>query len=142
MGRKRKTPGDRAVEELEQALAERLGVGSVANLSLDPDERRRIELYRATVDEIDVLEQMWESEKANGRLMIRGSRNQDILHPIVGEIRAQRAFLDRLLGGFRWQGSSGMSASERGQHAANARHNPSPADIMAQAQERWAKKAR
>lgn len=142
MGRKRKTPGDRAVEELEQALAERLGVGSVANLSLDPDERRRIELYRATVDEIDVLERAWEAEKRDGRLMVRGSRNQDVMNPLVGEIRAQRAFLDRLLGGFRWQGSSGMSASERGQHAANARHNPSPAEIMAKAQERWEKKAR
>ena len=142
MGRKRKTPGDRAVDELKQALVERLGVGSVANLSLDPDERRRMELYRATVDEIDVLEKAWEREKLDGRLMVRGSRNQDVMNPLVGEIRAQRAFLDRLLGGFRWQSSSSMSASERGQHAANARHNPSPADIMAQAQERWAKKAR
>lgn len=139
MGRKRKTPGDRAVEELEQALAERLGVGSVANLSLDPDERRRIELYRATVDEIDVLERAWEAEKADGRLMVRGSRNQDVMNPLVGEIRAQRAFLDRLLGGFRWQASSGMSASERGQHAANARHNPDPAEIMAKAHQRWSK---
>lgn len=140
MGRKRLTPGDRAVNELKEALVERLGVGSVAELSLDPDERRRIELYRATVDEIDVLERAWEAEKADGRLMVRGSRNQDVMNPLVGEIRAQRAFLDRLLGGFRWQASSGMSASDRGRHAANARHNPSPAELMAKAHERWAQK--
>ena len=139
MGRPRKTPGDRVVERLAAGMDRAMDGGA---WSWEPDEIERLELIRATANELDSLEQEWESERAAGRTMIRGSRNQDILHPLVAEIRAQRAQLDRLVGRMRVsQGSvaQAMSPSERGRHAANSRHNPSPAEIMAKTQERWEK---
>ena len=138
MGRPRKTPGDRVVERLAAGMDRAMDGGK---WTWEPDEIERLELIRATANELDSLEQEWESERAAGRTMIRGSRNQDILHPLVAEIRAQRAQLDRLVGRMRVsQGSvtQAMSPSERGQRAANQRWNPDPAESVAKAQQRWA----
>lgn len=139
MSRRKMSDGDHAVKRLKQSLADRLGLDGVAQLVLDPDELQRIDLVKATVDELAELESMWESEKAGGRVMVRGSRNQDVLNPLVGEIRTQRAFLNSLYKGFRWQESAtaGMSSSQRGRHAANARHNPDMTGIAETVRLRW-----
>lgn len=135
MARPRKTPGDRLVERLEASMGEAFNGGG---FKWSPDEVERLELIRATADELAVLESAWETEKANGRLMIRGSRNQDVVNPLVAEMRAQRAQLDRLVSKMVVESGPVMSASERGRHAANARHNPPPmADVRAIAAQRW-----
>lgn len=140
MSRRRMTEGDRAVARLKRSLVQRLGLESVADLSLDPDEVERVELYRSTVDELAELEALWELEKAEGRVWVKGSMGQRVLNPLPGEIRSQRQFADRLLKGFRWEesGTAGMSASDRGRHAANARHNPNLSSVADTVRLRWA----
>ena len=142
MGRPRKTVGDRLVERLCQNVADVLTDGDVKKVQFAPAEAERLELVRRVADDLHALEQAWFQDRDAGRFTTMGSRGQQVANPLIGEVRATRAQLDKLVSGITVDMSGGrsMSPSEIGRHAANKRHNPSPAELMAHAQQRWAQK--
>ena len=85
-----------------QPVPESLGVTgagvwrSVASLYLlRVDERIRLEAAAKMADTLQMLEETW---RALGYPMVSlGSMKQEVIHPLIGEIRQQRAALDRAL---------------------------------------------
>jgi len=66
----------------------------VAKYSLRPDELRTLEDACAAVDMVAALTSVWEDE---GRpVTTAGSMGQLVIHPLIGEIRTQRAALNAL----------------------------------------------
>lgn len=123
---KRVTPGDRLVKQLKQSTADVLNGGTLETIRWNPDEIARFELIRKTADDLAALEAAWAVDREAGRFTVKGSRNQDVIHPLCAEIRAQRAQLDRLLNGFKLEASPGTkpydsSRTERARMAAAAR---------------------
>lgn len=128
---KRITPGDRLVRQLKQSTADVLNGGNLETVQWNPDEIARFELVRKTADDLAALEAAWAVDRDAGRFIVPGSRNQDVLNPLVAEIRAQRAQLDRLLNGFKLEASPGAqphgsSRTEQARKAAAARWNGNP----------------
>lgn len=129
MARPKKTPGDYLVEEIKKATIDELGMSETPeNVRWGPDELPRLELIRRTANDLDALEKAWADDVANGLFKVRGSRGQDVVNPLVSEIRMQRAALNTLLRAYKSE-ASGLSttASERGRHAATARWSPEQA---------------
>lgn len=87
---------------------------------LRADERHRLESACKTADMIDALERGWIA--AGSPHITQGSMGQEVIHPLIGELRAQRASLERALIGLKLpdEASTGdMSNSARA--AANSR---------------------
>jgi DNA polymerase III psi subunit len=64
-------------------------VSIVAEYDLRPDELRTLEDACAATDMIAALSKAWEDD---GRpLTTKGSMGQQVIHPLIGEIRTQRA---------------------------------------------------
>lgn len=68
----------------------------VAKYDLRVDERAVLESACKTADMIATLDKEWD---ALGKpFLTRGSMGQDVIHPLIGERRAQQSQLARLLG--------------------------------------------
>ena len=94
-------------------------------LVMRPDELAVLRQACLTADMISRLSDAIEGEP----LMVKGSTGQDVLHPLVSELRQERALLANLLGrldipeeseedGSQW---NGLTASARARKAAHAR---------------------
>jgi hypothetical protein len=100
---------------------------SVADeLDLGPGERRVLIDAAATADTIAELEQAW---RALGSPAVSiGSQRQEVIHPLIGEIRQQRTTLRQLIAALRipdaedGPASGPMSRTEAARKAAYARH--------------------
>lgn len=62
---------------------------------LRPDELARLESVCKTADMIARLEDVW--AEAGFPSITSGSMGQEVIHPLIGELRAQRAALDGAL---------------------------------------------
>jgi hypothetical protein len=62
---------------------------------LRPDELHRLEGVCKTADMVSKLEEVW--VELGCPMMTKGSMGQEIIHPLIGELRAQRAALDAAL---------------------------------------------
>ncbi|GAB3080986.1 hypothetical protein GCM10027053_51880 [Intrasporangium mesophilum] len=62
---------------------------------LRADEKHRLESACKTADMIDALERGWIA--AGSPHITKGSMGQEVIHPAIGEMRAQRAALERML---------------------------------------------
>ena len=82
---------------------------------LRADERHRLESACKTADMIDALERGW--VEAGRPHITQGSMGQEVIHPVIGELRAQRAALERALIGLKLPdeptGDVDMSANAR-----------------------------
>jgi hypothetical protein len=66
-----------------------------ARYGLRPDEQAILEDACATADMIAALEDAWITA---GRPMVsEGSMGQEVIHPLIGEMRAQRSYRDAAL---------------------------------------------
>lgn len=66
---------------------------------LRADEMHRLESACKTADMIDALEKGW--VEAGRPHITQGSMGQEVIHPVIGELRAQRAALERALIGLK-----------------------------------------
>src|SRR5690348_12255724 len=62
---------------------------------LRADELRVLEDACATIDMVAFLTEIWERE--GKPILTKGSMGQEVIHPIIGELRAQRAQAARLV---------------------------------------------
>ena len=74
--------------------------GSIAGkYELRPDEVARLSAACSTADVIARLEDAW--RESDFRMVSKGSMGQEVIHPLIGEIRTQRASLASLLVGLK-----------------------------------------
>lgn len=95
------------------------------------------DLYELRVDELVVLEKacrasdriaQMESELEGSTFMVKGSMGQPVVNPLVAEIRAHEALVQRLLGSLKLPDDPKGGAEEK----------PRSAQARAAAQSRWA----
>lgn len=90
---------------------------------LRPDELSVLEQACSTADMIAELEAA--RVEAGLPLMTKGSMGQEVIHPFIGELRAQRAQLARLMARLKLpddsSGAGGGDVSSSARHAAAAR---------------------
>ena len=88
---------------------------------LRADELHRLESACKTADMIDALERGWIA--AGSPHITKGSMGQEVIHPAIGEIRAQRAALERALIGLKLPDEAPASGdvSNNARAAANSR---------------------
>jgi hypothetical protein len=74
--------------------------GSIApKYLLRPDEQARLDAACKVADTLQMLEDTWQSL---GYPMVSvGSMRQEVIHPLIGEIRTQRSALASLLAGLK-----------------------------------------
>ena len=68
----------------------------VKSYDLRVDELAVLESACKTADMIALLDKEWNA--AGKPFLTRGSMGQDVIHPLIGELRTQQAALARLLG--------------------------------------------
>ena len=66
---------------------------------LRPDEVTRLEAACRTADVIGMLEDAWRD--LGNPMVSKGSMGQEVIHPLIGEIRTQRSSLASLLSGLK-----------------------------------------
>ena len=113
-------PAPRELSKAGRALWLLVGKG---NYVLRPDEQSVLLSACKTADMIERLESAWVD--AGCPMVSTGSMGQEVIHPLVGEIRAQRAAHARLLAQLKLPDSGeaapAESASEKARRAAVAR---------------------
>jgi hypothetical protein len=87
------------------------------NYRLRPDETARLDLACRTADMLDRLERQWSD--LGMPMVSTGSMQQEVIHPIIGEMRAQRAALDGAL--TRLKLPDGEAPASAGDESAKAR---------------------
>ena len=92
----------------------------VAKYDLRVDELAVLESACKTADMIATLDKEWD---ALGKpFLTRGSMGQDVIHPLIGERRAQQSQLAKLLGQLKLpDDSSGAAAPNQQRDAAQSR---------------------
>lgn len=96
-----------------------LWVDVVAKYDLRVDELAVLESACKTVDMIATLDDEWD---ALGKpFLTRGSMGQDVIHPLIGERRAQQSQLAALLGKLKLPDDPAAGASNQHRSAAQSR---------------------
>ena len=91
----------------------------VAKYDLRADELRTLEDACAAVDMVAALTSVWEGE---GRpVTTKGSMGQQVIHPLIGEIRTQRAAVNKLLQSLKLPDEPGGVKPNQQRDAANSR---------------------
>jgi hypothetical protein len=72
-----------------------LWVSIAGKYALRPDEITRLHAACRTADMVADLEKAW--AELGRPYLTRGSMGQDVIHPLIGELRVQRAALDGAL---------------------------------------------
>lgn len=91
----------------------------VAKYDLRVDELAVLESACKTADMIATLDKEWE---ALGKpFLTRGSMGQDVIHPLIGERRAQQSQIAKLLGQLKLPDEQGGGASNQQRSAAQSR---------------------
>lgn len=92
----------------------------VADYTFRVDELAVLELACRTADMIATLDKEWES--LGKPFMTRGSMGQDVIHPLIGERRAQQSQMAALLGKLKIpDGAAGGVAVNPARAAADTR---------------------
>lgn len=90
-----------------------------AKYDLRVDELAVLESACKTADMIAILDKEWD---ALGKpFLTRGSMGQDVIHPLIGERRAQQSQLAKLLGQLKLPDDSGAAAPNQQRDAAQSR---------------------
>lgn len=63
--------------------------------ALRPDELARLDLACITAEALSTLDKAWRD--LGSPMVTRGSMGQEVIHPLIGELRAQRAALEGML---------------------------------------------
>lgn len=91
----------------------------VGKYDLRADELRTLEDACAAVDMVAALTSVWVEE---GRpVTTKGSMGQQVIHPLIGEIRTQRASLNKLLQSLKLPDEPGGAKQNQNRDAANSR---------------------
>jgi hypothetical protein len=94
---------------------------------LRPDELRLLEAACRQYDLLAMLEAALATDLADGRYKVRGSQGQDVINPLISEVRQHRMAFKSLLAGLNLPDENGEVESTRSTHARKA------------AQSRWGK---
>lgn len=87
---------------------------------LRPDESARLDAACKTADALQMLEDAWRD--LGYPMVSKGSMGQEVIHPLIGEIRTQRASLASLLAGLKLpDDESGEVAVNQQRDAANSK---------------------
>ena len=88
---------------------------------LRADEVARLTQACKTADTISMLEDAWES--LGYPMVSTGSMRQEVIHPLIGELRTQRAALASLLAGLKLpdDAAAGAAPTNQQREAANAK---------------------
>jgi uncharacterized protein YejL (UPF0352 family) len=86
---------------------------------LRPDEERVLEDAAREADIIALMEK--ERAKASFRLIVKGSMGQDVINPLISELRQHRSTLASLLKALKLTDDSPEARSTAARAAANAR---------------------
>ena len=91
---------------------------------LRPDEHAILEDACATTDMLSALEKAWVDE--DRPMVSEGSMGQEVIHPLIGEMRAQRAYRDAALARLKLpdapaKGKNGLTGSGKARKTAAAR---------------------
>lgn len=87
---------------------------------LRPDEFARLEAACRTADAIAMLEEAW--RESGYSMTSRGSMGQEVIHPLIGELRTQRSALASLLAGLKLpDDESGEAGVNQQRDAANSK---------------------
>lgn len=76
-----------------------LWVSIASRYVLRADEQTRLEQACKTADVLSMLEAAW--AESGFPMVSKGSMGQEVIHPLIGEIRTQRGALDRALIGLK-----------------------------------------
>ena len=86
---------------------------------LRADEVSRLEQACKTADVIARLEDAWSA--ADFPMVSRGSMGQEVIHPLIGEIRTQRSALASLLAGLKLPDDESEAPVNQQRDAANSK---------------------
>lgn len=86
---------------------------------LRPDELARLESACKVADVLGRLEQAW--AEAGHPMVSKGSMGQEVIHPLIGEIRTQRGALDRMLAGLKLPDEAAGESVNQQREAGQAR---------------------
>ena len=89
---------------------------------LRPDELAILENACAASDMISALTAVW--LEAGGPSITKGSMGQEVIHPLVGEIRAQRAYRDQALGRLKLPDLDAAAPANQNRDAAQSSWQP------------------
>jgi len=96
-----------------------------AKYELRPDEIARLSAACATADVIARLETAWRD--SDFPMVSKGSMGQEVIHPLIGELRTQRASLASLLAGLKLPDDESGAATNQNREAATASWAPGAA---------------
>ncbi len=86
---------------------------------LRPDEEARLEAACRTADVIQMLEDTW--RELGFPMVSVGSMKQEVIHPLIGEIRTQRSSLASLLAGLKLPDDESEAPVNQQRDAANSK---------------------
>lgn len=86
---------------------------------LRPDELARLEAACRTADAIQMLEDAWSS--LGFPMVSVGSMKQEVIHPLIGELRTQRSALASLLVGLKLPDDEVGEPANQQREAANSK---------------------
>ena len=92
---------------------------------LRPDELHRLEAACRTADMIAKLEERW--AEMGYPMVTSGSMGQEVIHPIIGELRAQRAALNTKLIALKLPDLDAGAETNQNREAATASWQPGAA---------------
>lgn len=103
------------------AGGKRVWASITGKYELRPDELATLEDACRISDMIDALTSVW--MEAGAPSITRGSMGQEVIHPLIGEIRTQRMARNRLFAQMKLPQDGSAGAAEPNQHrsAANSR---------------------
>jgi hypothetical protein len=90
--------------------------------ALRPDEVHRLEAACRTADMVARLEEAW--AERGYPMVSSGSMGQEVIHPIIGELRAQRAALNTKLIALKLPDLDGGEMTNQNRDAANSSWQP------------------
>lgn len=90
-----KSKAPKSLQDAGKALWESIASKYV----LRADELTRLEQACKTADVLSMLEGAW--AESGFPMVSKGSMGQEVIHPLIGEIRTQRGVLDRALSGLK-----------------------------------------
>lgn len=109
----------KAPEHLE-ATGKALWKSIAPKYVLRPDEFARLEAACRTADAIHMLEEAW--RESGYTMTSHGSMGQEVIHPLIGELRTQRSALASLLVGLKLPDEAGDAPQANQQRdAANSK---------------------
>lgn len=91
----------------------------VGKYDLRVDELAVLEAAGRTVDMIGLLTRQW--EEAGKPFLTRGSMGQDVIHPLIGELRTQQSALAALFRQLKLPDEAGGEAANQHRSAAQSR---------------------